>query len=78
MEVRFGDIEQFQFFELLNKVKFNDYNKNFPKVLLHLINNKYPDFFNIPALENQLRLFYSDPEVVQVFWICITLFLSIP
>lgn len=63
IEVRFANFENLKFFNLFDKNKFTDFTREFPKYLLDSLFKSYPAFFNKIKLENELQVFYGDPEI---------------
>ncbi|PSN33015.1 hypothetical protein C0J52_26247 [Blattella germanica] len=59
MEMRFGDLQNIQFIELLDKNQFGNYKSSFPTMKLNCLLTTYP-FFHKERLENELRNVYVD------------------
>ena len=64
IEVRFSDMENLKFFGLLDTTEFTTFEKKFPVELLTTLFNKYPNYFRKDKLENELRVIYSDADIL--------------
>lgn len=60
IKVRFSNMQNLNFFNLLDTNKCEVYEKKFPTDLFNNLNEMYPSFFNKDKLENELKVFYSD------------------
>ena len=62
LQERFANRNDFLFFELFNVTNFTDYSKRFPRNLIDLLDEKYPNFFDTKCLTNELKYFYIDED----------------
>lgn len=64
IDIRFKHIEDLRFFDLLDKNKFHLYRRSFPYEILNLLLKMYPNFFDKVKLENELRVWYTDNDIL--------------
>ncbi|CAG9823125.1 unnamed protein product [Phaedon cochleariae] len=62
IEVRFNDLKSLTFFDLLNRDKFAQYKKSFPKFVFEALLKVYPHVFDRNKLENELSIVYKDDD----------------
>ncbi|XP_063918636.1 zinc finger MYM-type protein 1-like [Zophobas morio] len=63
IDIRFKDLEFLAFLDLLDKSKFTLFKKKFPHDLLDLFLKTYPKLFIKNILQNELQVWYSDPDI---------------
>ncbi|XP_063929547.1 zinc finger MYM-type protein 1-like [Zophobas morio] len=63
IDIRFKDLEFLAFLDLLDKSKFTLFKKKFPHDLLDLLLKTYPKLFIKNILQNELQVWYSDPDI---------------
>ena len=59
IETRFQNLDSFQFLELLNASKFQEYSQKFPEASLKSLANHYSDYFSTDQLRSELSVVYS-------------------
>lgn len=63
IDVRFKDFDQLIFLDLANKSKFTAFKVEFPHTCLNALLQSYPKLFDKVKLQNELRVWYSDPSI---------------
>ncbi|XP_018575035.1 zinc finger MYM-type protein 1-like [Anoplophora glabripennis] len=64
IDTRFKNFKLLKFFSLLDTTKFKYFERNFPQPAYDLLTSIYPNLFDKTKLQNELRILYSDPNLL--------------